>query len=99
MRRPTLAFGVALLAVLATQGAVVIAQGPPGVVSGRVVNGTAGVTAVSGTEIALHVFQNGELIDVRDGMPDVDGRFAFPEVQDQEESLFYVVIATYLGIP
>ena len=99
MRRLFRAFGVALLAMLVIPDAVVIAQGPPGVISGRVVNGTAGVTAVSGTEIALHVFQNGDLIDIRDGTPDGDGRFAFQEVEDQEEGLFYIVITTYLDIP
>ena len=86
---------MALLVVIASS---VYAQEPPKDISGRVVNGTAGVEAVEVEEVTLRVFLNGELVDFHTATPDSDGRFMFLDVL-QEGNLLYILTATYLDIP
>ena len=93
-----LGIGLLMAAVLgAALAATVSAQETTGQIAGRVVNGTAGARSVAGTEVSLHVFREGELIDTRTIVPDPQGRFAFQGVPTQGEPL-YVLSAVYLDI-
>ena len=90
--------GMAPMALLVGIASSVSAQEPPKDISGRVVNGTAGIEAMEVEEVALRVFLNGEIVDFHTAAPDSDGRFLFHEVP-QEGNFFYLLTATYLDIP
>ena len=90
--------GMVPMALLVTIASSVSAQEPPKDISGRVVNGTAGVEAVEVEEVALRVFLNGALVDFHTAAPDSDGRFTFGDVP-QEGNLLYLLTATYQDIP
>ena len=93
-----LGIGLLMAAVLgAALAATVSAQESPGQIAGRVVNGTVDATSVAGTEVSLHVFRGGELIDTRTTAPDPQGRFVFQGVPAQGESL-YLLSTVYLDI-
>ena len=93
-----LGIGLLMATVLgAALAATVSAQESPGQIAGRVVNGTVGATSVAGTEVSLHVFRGGELIDTRTTAPDPQGRFVFQGVPAQGESL-YLLSTVYLDI-
>ena len=93
-----LGIGLLMAAVLgAALAATVSAQENPGQIAGRVVNGTVDATSVAGTEVSLHVFRGGELIDTRTTAPDPQGRFVFQGVPAQGESL-YLLSTVYLDI-
>ena len=93
-----LGIGLLMAAVLgAVLTATVSTQEGAGQIAGRVVNGTAGAAGVADTEVSLHVFREGELIDTRTTAPDPQGRFVFQGVPVQGEPL-YLLSAVYLDI-
>lgn len=99
-RAAPLGMGLLMAAALgAALAATAVGQETTGRIAGRVVNGTAGATAVEGTEVSLRVFREGELIDNRTVVPNSQGRFVFQSVPvpGQGEPL-YILTATYLEV-
>ena len=59
-------------------------------IAGQVVNGTSGGAAPANLEVTLHIFSNGGGADTETALTDGDGRFQFPKVGADGDSVYAV---------
>ena len=95
MRRTAcLFFGILLfLFLFATVGAA-----ENGVITGTVINGTAGGSAPADVAVTLYYLRNGEIVEQRTQVTDAVGAYRFTDIST-EPALTFVVVAAYEQVP